>query len=182
MENNFDYLSNGISSSDKNVLKNISTLGEKLKELKKKQLDAEAVLEAAKKEYEHFANVILPQEMFSCGIDSISLSTGGTIQLKRTFYCKPNKNEEDKRIIAEWLRSHGGAHIVEHDATVSAEDMNALNENNIPFIENTTVNTAKLKSFLKDGIGATTGVQKFTISDIPKCMHFQEVTVAEINQ
>ena len=56
-----------------------------------------------------------------------------------------------------------------------------LSANDIPFIENTTVNTQRLKSFLKDGIGATTGVQQFAIEDIPACVHFQEVTTVEIN-
>ena len=59
--------------------------------------------------------------------------------------------------------------------------MERLEQQGIPFVENTSVNTQKLKSFLKDGIGATTGIQQFTIDDIPQCIHFQEVTTVEIN-
>ena len=179
MENDLSYLS--ISSEDKNVLKNLSQMGEQLKALKQKMLEAAELAEAAKKEYEHYANVVVPQEMFSAGVDSLSLASGGTLSIKHNFYCQPNKNAEDRKKIVEWLRSHNGGHIVEHDATVSAEDFDKLSETGIPFIENTVVNTARLKSFLKDGIGATTGVQQFTIEDIPACIHFQEVTTVEVN-
>lgn len=179
MSDNYDYLS--IENNDKQVIKHLSEMGEQLKQLKEKQLAAEAAAEQAKKEFEHYANVVIPSEMHSCGINSISLSSGGTLSLKHNFYCQPNKNAEDRKKIVEWLREHGGGHIVEHDATVSAEDMNKLEDNNIPFIENTSVNTQRLKSFLKDGIGATTGVQQFAIDEIPACIHFQEVTTVEID-
>lgn len=178
MESNYDYLN--IEQSDKSVLKHLSEMGEQLKKLKMKQLAAEEEADRAKKEYEHYANVVIPSEMHSCGVDSISLSTGGKLSLKHNFYCQPNKNAKDRKKIVEWLRTHGGGHIVQHDATVSADDFNQLENSGIPFIENTSVNTAKLKSFLKDGIGATTGVQQFTIDDIPACMHFQEVTTVEL--
>lgn len=179
MENDLSYLN--ISSEDKNILKNLSQMGEQLKALKQKMLEAAELAEAAKKEYEHYANVVIPQEMFSAGVDSLSLSSGGTLSIKHNFYCQPNKNADDRKKIVEWLRAHNGGHIVEHDATVSSEDFDKLYEADIPFIENTVVNTTRLKSFLKDGIGATTGVQQFTIEDIPACIHFQEVTTVEVN-
>jgi len=179
MSDEFDYLN--VDTSDKQVLKRLSDMGEQLKQLKVKQLAAEEAAVQAKKEYEHYAHVVLPAEMRACGVDSISLSTGGTMSIKHNFYCQPNKNEADRKIIADWLRAHGGAHLIVHDATVSADDMDKLDAEGIPYIENATVNTASLKSFLKEGIGATSGVQQFTIEDIPACVHFQEVNTVEIN-
>lgn len=176
-----DYSYMNVQNEDKQVLKHLADMGEQLKKLKEKQLAAEAAAEAAKKEFEHYASVVIPSEMHSCGINSISLASGGSLSIKHNFYCQPNKNPTDRAIIAKWLREHNGAHIIEHDATVSANDMERLEQQGIPFVENTSVNTQKLKSFLKDGIGATTGVQQFTIDDIPQCMHFQEVTTVEIN-
>lgn len=170
-----------IESTDKQVLKNLSQMGEQLKSLRQKMLEDEAKAEQSKKEYEHYANVIIPQEMFSAGVNSISLASGGTLSIKHNFYCQPNKNAEDRKKIVEWLRAHNGGHIIEHDATVASEDFDKLSETGIPFIENTVVNTAKLKSFLKDGIGATSGVQQFTIEDIPACVHFQEVTTVDLS-
>lgn len=178
MCNEYDYLS--IKSEDKQVISNLAEMGEQLKALKIAAEEAAVNAERAKKAYEHYANVIIPQEMFSAGINSISLKTGGTLSIKHNFYCQPNKNAEDRKKIVEWLRANDGGHIIEHDASVSAEDMDKLDKNGIPYIENTSVNTAKLKSFIKDGIGATTGVQRFTIDDIPACIHFQEVTTVDI--
>ena len=178
-ENDLSYLEN-ISTQDKGVLKNLSTMGEKLKELQLKMLETQAAAEQAKKEFEHYANVIIPQEMFSAGVDSIGLASGGSLKVKRNFYCQPNKNAEDKKKIVEWLRANGGGHLVKHDASVSAEDMDKLEKNGIPFIENTSVNTTSLKAFLKDKIGATTGVQQIQVEDIPACIHFQEVTTVEL--
>ena len=177
-ENDYGYLN--VKQEDKQVLKNLADMGEHLKELKQKMLEAEALFDAAKKDYEHYANVVVPQEMFSVGIDSVSLASGGKLTVKHNFYCQPNKNVEDRKKIVEWLRSHNGGHLVEHDATVSSEDFNKLEASGIPFIENTVVNTNKLKSFLKDGIGATTGVQQFSIDEIPACVHFQEVTTVDL--
>lgn len=180
MANDFDYLTSGISDTDKSVLKGLSAMGEKLKELQLKMVEAQAEADRAKKEFEHYANVLIPQEMFSAGVDSIGLASGGMLKVKRNFYCQPNKNPDDRKKIVEWLRANGGDHLVKHDASVSAEDMSKLSENGIPFIENTNVNTTSLKSFLKDKIGATTGVQQITIDQIPECIHFQEVTSVEI--
>lgn len=182
MAEDLSYLEDaGINQQDQSILKNLSQMGEKLKELQLKMLEAQAEADRTKKEFEHYANVIIPQEMFSAGVDSIGLASGGSLKVKRNFYCQPNKNAEDKAIIAKWLRENGGGHLVKHDASVSAEDMDKLKDNGIPFIENTSVNTTSLKAFIKDKIGATTGVQQIKPEDIPACIHFQEVTTVELD-
>ena len=179
-QQDLSYLDTGIQEQDKTVLQNLSAMGEKLKELQLKMLETQAAAEQAKKEFEHYANVIIPQEMFSAGVEGITLASGGSLKVKRNYYCQPNKNEEDRKKIVEWLRANGGGHLVKHDASVSAEDMDKLSEAKIPFIENTSVNTTSLKAFLKDKIGVTTGVQQITVEDIPACIHFQEVTTVEL--
>lgn len=168
------------SDNDKEFLGNLSKMGEHLKDLKAKVEEAEEALTRAKKEYEHWANNVLPSEMYSMGVESLTLSTGGTIALKRNFYCQPNKNAEDRKVMTDWLKEHGGGHLIVAEAQVDAEDVPLLRDAGIPFIEQESVNTNKLKAFLKDGIGVSTGQQRFTIEDIPRCMHFQEVTIAEI--
>lgn len=180
-ENNLDFLENEtITQADQGVLKNLSQMGEILKQLKIDMLAKQAEADLAKKEYEHYANVLIPQQMFSAGVDSIGLSSGGMLKVKRNFYCHPNKNAEDRKKIVEWLRANGGDYLVKHNASVSAEDMEKLAANDIPFIENTDVNTTSLKSFIKDKLGITTGVQQLSIEDIPACIHFQEVTTVEL--
>lgn len=169
-----------IADSDKSVLKNLSKMGEKLKELQVAMLAAQAEAERTKKEFEHYANVLIPMEMFSAGVESIGLASGGMLKVKRNFYCQPNKNDADKKIIADWLRANGGDYLIKHAASVSAQDMAKLDAQGIPYIENTSVNTTSLKAFIKDKLGVTTGVQQITVDDIPKCVHFQEVTTVEL--
>ena len=169
------------NSDDKEFMKNLSAMGEHLRQLKAAVIEAEDALARAKKEYEHWANVVLPQEMYSMGVESITLSTGDSIRLRRNFYCQPNKNAEDRKIMLDWLREHGGAHLIVEEAQVDTDNVPLLREAGIPFVETSTVNTHKLKAWLKDGIGASTGQQRFAIEDVPRCMHFQEVTVADID-
>lgn len=180
MANDFDYLH--MSQADTKVLQNISRMGEQLKKLKQTMLEKEAEAEAAKKAYEHYANVVLPTEMFAAGVNEITLESGERISTVRKYYCQPNKNTADRTIIAEWLESVGGGHLIQSEATVPMTDdiRNILDKEDVPFIENTGVNTNKLKSFIKDGLGIGSGIQKFTLDDIPKCIHFQEVTTVEI--
>lgn len=174
------YLTEGIEHSDKQVLTNISTLSKKLVQLKQDMLLAEEAYENAKKAYEHFANVLLPQEMFSCGLDSIKLDTGETVEVIHNFYCQPNKNAQDRQVIADFLKKYNGEHLIEHNVNVAEADTQLLKENNIPFTDSVTINTARLKAFLKAGIGESNGTQLFNIDDIPKCAHFQEVTTVQI--
>lgn len=168
-------------STDKQVLKNLAKMGEKLKELQLAKNAAEAEAERAKKEYEHYANVILPQEMFSAGVDSLGLSSGGTLKVKHNFYCQPNKNEADRKVMWDWLKDNGGEYLLKESYSVGKESVDILKENNIPYTEACNFNTSSLKSFLKDKLGVTTGVQQITLEDIPQCMHFQEVTTVEID-
>lgn len=178
MSDDLSYLS--VDSKDKKVLKNLSKMGEHLFELRKNMLAKEAEYEQSKKEYEHFANVILPQEMFSVGLTSMTLANGGQINVQHKYYCQPNKNDADRKIMTDWLKEHQGEHLIKAIANVDKADIDKLKEQNIPFTEKTDVNTNALKAFLTDGLGLKGGVQKFTVEDIPACIHFQEVSFAEL--
>lgn len=178
MSDNYEYLN--IENNDKQVLKHLAEMGEQLKKLKQKYLEAEETAKHAKNEYDHFANTIIPNEMAACGITSITLLSGGELKLKHNYYCQPNKNPEDKKLIAGWLRDNGGEHVLDNTLTVSGNDMTKLDDNNIAYSENVAINTNRLKSFIKDGIGATSGIQRFTVDDIPKEIHFCDVLTVDI--
>lgn len=177
MEDNFDYMA---TDADKNVLKNLSAMGEHLKELKKKMVETEAAYAQAKKEYEYYASSVLPMEMFNAGVSTIALMNGGVMTYERKFYCQPNKNAEDKRIMAEWLRANGGAHLIKETASVDGAQIDKLRDAGVPFTEIDDINTNSLKAFLKDKIGASGGTAQIQIQDIPACMHFQEQGVVDI--
>ena len=169
-----------VGDQDKKVLKNLADMGERLKTLRLNMLNKEVEYEQAKKEYEHFANVILPQEMFSVGLTSLTLANGGQINVQHKYYCQPNKNEADRKTMSDWLREHQGEHLIKSIANVDAADVDKLKDNGIPYTEKNDINTNSLKAFLMDGLGLKGGVQKFTVEDIPACIHFQEVSFAEL--
>ncbi len=178
MSDEFDYLT---SETDKNVLKNLASMGEHLKKLKTKMLEAEAAYQQAKKEYEYYSSSVLPMEMFNAGVSSIALMSGGMMQYQRKFFCQPNKNAEDVKKMVEWLNAHGGGHLIEKMATVDGAAIDKLREADVPYIENCAINTNKLKAFLKDKIGANGGKAQIQIQDIPACMHFQEFGSVDID-
>jgi hypothetical protein len=169
-----------LTDSDTGVLKNLSTMGSRLKELKVKMLEAETLYEAAKKEYEYYANTVLPMEMYNAGVSRVDLLDGGVMTYERKYYCTPNKNEADKAKMALWLREHGGDHLVKERAAVDATNISKLKEVGIPFVEICDFNTNSLKAFLKDKIGASGGTQQVKLEEIPECMHFQEAGVVAI--
>lgn len=179
-ENKEDLSYLEVSNQDKDVLKNLSKMCERLKTLQINMLRKQAEADQAKKEFEHYANVVLPQEMFSVGLSSLTLSNGGQVTVQRKYYCQPNKNEEDRKIMAEWLRKNNGEHLIKSVANVDKADIDKLKEQGIPFVEKNDINTNSLKSFLLDGLGLKSGTQKFTVEDIPACIHFQEVSFAEL--
>lgn len=170
-----------VDKQDKKVLKNLSKLGEHLIELRKNMLAKEAEYEQSKKEYEHFANVILPQEMFSVGLTSMTLANGGQINVLHKYYVQPNKNDDDRRVMSDWLRKNQGEHLIKSVANVAGTDIDKLKKGGIPYTEKNDINSNALKAFLMDGLGLKGGVQKFTVEDIPACIHFQEVSYAELS-
>lgn len=174
----FDYLR--VQEGDISVLKNITTMGEHLKKLKVRVLAAEAELKAAKKEHDYYASSILPMEMFNAGLSEIRLISGEMMRYERKFYCQPNKNAADRKIIYDWLKDNDGEFLIKEKATVDGAQIDKLKESGIPYIEYGDVNTNSLKSFLKDKIGAGGGTVQLEIADIPECIHFQEVGVVDI--
>jgi hypothetical protein len=177
MSDDFDYL---VTDTDQNVLKNLSQMGEHLKELKLKMMAAEAAYDDAKKEHDYYASSVLPMAMFNAGVSELKLMTGGKLVYERKFYCQPNKNADDKQRMAEWLRNNEGDFLIKEKATVDGTQIDKLKEAGIPFIEIDDINTNSLKAFLKDKIGASGGVAQIQIADIPECMHFQEVGITTI--
>ena len=177
-EDNYDYF---MTQKDTNVLQNLSKMGEHLKELKIQMLEAQAAAEQAKKNYEHYANNILPMEMHSAGIEELTLASGGKLSVKHAYYCSPNKNDTDQAIMREWLINHGGDYLIKDNAIVDGSSIDTLEKNGVPFARKTEVNTTSLKAFLKDKLGVTSGTAQISISDIPACMHFQEVTTIELS-
>ena len=177
MSDNYDYL---VNDEDRGVLQNLTKMGEHLKALKLKMIEAEAAAKEAKKEYEYYASSVLPMEMYNAGVTELTLASGGKMTYERKFHCQPNKNDEDKQIMAEWLREHGGAYIIKESAKVDGAQLDKLRAADIPYAEISDINTNSLKAFLKDKLGVGEGTAQIQMQDIPACMHFQEVGFVDI--
>ena len=176
--NNYDYF---MTAKDTSVLKNLSAMGDHLRELKEKMLKLQAEAELAKQEYDHYASNIMPTAMHAAGVESLALANGGMLSVKRAYYCSPNKNEADQKTMIDWLRANDGGHLIKQSVTAGADSIDALKAAGIPFAENNQVNTSSLKAFIKDKLGITSGVAQINVDDIPKCIHFQEVTTIELS-
>lgn len=171
-----------VQEPDKEVLKNLSVMGEQLKKLRVTMEKYGDAHKAAKAEYEHYATQVLPMEMFKVGASKIELMSGGTMVYKREFYCQPNKNEPDKRKIAKWLKKHGGEHLITFRCAVDGSQgtQAALKNAKIPFVEICDFNTNSIKSFTVDLLGAKGGKVRIKAEDIPKEMHFSELGIVDI--
>lgn len=174
-----DYFT--MTEANAGLVKNLAEMGNQLKQLKLKYIEAEALCQAAKKEYEYYAENILPTEMFNAGVQEVKLATGGVIRYEKKYYCQPNKNEEDKRKIAEWLRTQGGDSLIKARAAVDASQIPKLNEAGVQYTEINDFNTQTLKAFIRDLLGENGGEVKIKIEDIPACVHFQEHATVEVD-
>ena len=174
---NCDYL---VTEKDQTVLKNLADMGSHLETLLNNMLQKEAEYEAAKDQYEHFKNNILPDAMFTAGVSSLELLSGNTIKTTTSFHCSPNKNEADRAKLVAWLQEHGGDYLVSKQAVVDGTAIQDLKEKHIPYIEKDDMNTNKVKAFLKGLLGEGTGVAQIDITDIPKEFNFTKLVTADI--
>ncbi len=168
-------------TEDSQILKNLAKMGAQLKKLKGDVIAAEEVLKAAKKEYEYYASTILPAEMMNAGVSAVDLLDGGRIVMKDEFHCSPNKNEADKKIIADWLRSKGGADLVKERAAVDKSQIPLLSQSNIPYTEICDFNTNSIKAFVKEALGYNkTGQATTSIDEVPAQIHFSVFQTVDV--
>ena len=175
-----DYGYFGVSESDKQVLGNIRDMAQHLKDLALNVVSAEAALKEAKEAYDNYRFKVLPTEMLSAGIQTVTLEDGSTISIKNKFYCNPNKNEEDRRAIAAWLKQRGAEHLIKTSAVVDGAQLDKLKDADVPYVEMLYMNTNSLKAWIKSQLGVDGGDVHFNIADIPECIHFSQVDEAEI--
>jgi hypothetical protein len=164
-----------------NVLKDIREKATKLAELRVDMDLAEEAYKQAKKDYDTYRCVTLPNIMKMHDIDMVRLSSGAVIEVLKKYYCSPNKNDEDRQAIYEWLEENNGSDLIKKEIKVDPDNQKKLVEAQIPFSLDKNVNTNSLKAWLKDQVGGNTGVAIIDINDIPKCVHFIVQDECEIN-
>lgn len=175
METSREYL---MQEPDKEVLKNLSKMGEHLEELQLKLMEKQAEYELAKGEYEHYKNSVLPMAMFNAGVTSLGLMSGNTIRVKTAYHCSPLKNIEARTKMAEWLKLNGGEHLIKEEAIVSEGAIQQLERNGIPYIEKSEMNTNSVKSFLVKLLESSPDIE---LADIPAEFHLFRQDSVEID-
>jgi len=181
VSDDLSYMTEGesISDGDTQVLGNLSAMADHMKALANRVMEAEAVYKQAQQEYDTYRYQVLPSAMLSAGVQNVTTSDGARIEVKNKFYCNPNKNDADRMKIGAWLRDHGADHLVKKQGIVT--EMEALRESGVPFVEKWDMNTNSLKAWIKDQLGMNGGVAKFSIGDVPECIHFTQIDEVELS-
>lgn len=151
----------------------------KLAQLKLTMDEAEAAYNKAKNEYNIYRSTDLPQTLRNAGITSCVLDSGLTLSIKQEVTCSPNKNAADKAALVSWLDTHEGGHLVKKTYLIGEQDVEKVKAMGINCMEETSVNTNSLKSWLKSQLGMD-GISPAVIetTDIPDYVHFYAIEVA----
>ena len=175
MGNDLSYL---MQDPDKAVLKNLSEMGKYLEELQLKLIEKESEYEVAKGEYEHYKNSVLPMAMFNAGVTSLGLMDGNIIRATTSYHCSPLKNPAARAKMAEWLRAHGGEHLIKEQAIVAGDSIEKLKASEIPYAEKSDMNTQSLKAFLVRLLESSPDME---LQDIPEEFHLFKQDSVEID-
>jgi len=165
-----------------------------LKRLKQEWEQYTAMAQQAKEKYEDYRiNVVVPT-MASAGCTSLTLPDGTKAYVDMEIHCSPNKNEADRKIIYDWLRSVGGEHLINDKLIVEqhpGEDEESyklrverakktLEYNEVGYNEDIGFNTQRLKSFITKRLGLDGSPAMFQESDIPPCVHYTIISTVNL--
>lgn len=167
-----DFLVEDEHKSAMEIQKDLAKMAETLTELEFKYITAQEKMEQAKKLYDEFRCVTLPNAFRMAGVLGIETTQGARVMVERKYYCTPNKGEEDQKIMMNWLEKNGGNDLIKRQAIVDAAQIQKLIEAKIPHSQKKEVNTQSLKAWLKRCVGENKNVATIKIEDIPPCMHF----------
>jgi len=173
-------MSDQVQENDKQVLKNLAEMGAKLKELAWKAENLELQAKAAKKEYDEYRTMTLPMAMFEAGLRDLTLQDGTRMGIETKITCSPNKNSEDRAIIAAWLKEKNApSDLFEEKAVIATDFLDKVKD--VPHETVLDMNTNKLKKWISESLGLKGGAPQFNIEDIPPCIHFYMMDEVKIN-
>lgn len=154
------------------VMAELRSMAEKLTELEFNYVTLQEKMEQAKKIYDEYRCVTLPNAFRMAGLLGVETTSGARVTVERKYYCSPNKNPEDQAIMIKWLEQHGGEDLIKSQAIVDAAQISKLIEFKIPHAQKKEVNTNSLKAWLKREVGEGKGVANIKLEDVPNVMHF----------
>ena len=141
---------------------------------KRKDIDfAEEKLKEMNVQEKELSQESIPQLLFSCGLSSISLTTGEKIEvIEKLTASIPKRNEENKGKVLKWLIENGGANLIKQELKIEEPEkliVDFLQKQGIPFSNLPSVNANSFKAFLNAKLGLKKGsLQEIELGDIPK--------------
>lgn len=137
--------------------------------------DIESLTEQLKEKqasFDELSKQMLPAVLAQNGLEELTLSNGRKLGIKEDVYISLPKNDNGKKIVLEWLRSHGGEDLIHNELSIdepTPEVCAFIKGQNITFNESATVNTNSLKAWTKRKLGMTKGsIQDIDINQFPK--------------
>lgn len=175
-----DFLTEEEPKTAMQVQAELAAMADTLTKLEFEYVTALEKMEQAKKIYDEFRCVTLPNAFRMAGLLGVVTTHGARVTIERKYYCTPNKNEEDQKIMIDWLEKNGGKDLIKRQAIVDATKIPLLVELKIPHTQKRDVNTNSLKAWLKREVGENNNVANIKIEDVPPCMHFVCMDEAKI--
>ena len=115
---------------------------------------------------------IIPDLLSTNGLSSLGLSDDRTLTIKEDISVGIPKDEANKKIVLEWLSTHGAGDIIVDELTMTDPDEEVrafLTERGITYGIDRTVNANKLKSWFRGALGMNKNtVARISKQDAPK--------------
>ena len=165
---------------DTDLMSQIQQSTDVLLQLKWSVEKAQEALDKATKQYTDYAQHTLPDLFRLNGIESLAMSNGSTVSVVTKTSCSINKNDRDKANVAQWLREHDGESLVKSELIVPPSQKEKLQQMQVTFDENTTMNTNSVKAFVISQLGQKGGPATITTEDLPKGLNFYQFDDMEI--
>lgn len=172
------------ASSDPMMLQQVRQSCEKLIELRTQMLIAEERFEQAKKAYDQYACVDLPQMFKNNGLDMLSMQDGTQLRVVTKTKASILKGKDDGasslKNITAWLREHNNEQLINSECIVPVSQLEKLKAAGVIYEEKTAVNTNSLKALIIDMLGQTGSPAIITKDDLPSGLSFYQWDEMEV--
>jgi hypothetical protein len=155
--------------ADKTAMAEVNAMVEKLRIAQFEKDNAEAVLNEATNRYQKIV-----QEVCQCfrnnGLEALKCSDGHSVEITSNVRCSIKKDAASKAEVAKWLRDRGMENLVSSELIVMPSQAEKLRKMNVPFDEETTMNTNSVKAYVRSELNQGS----MTRDDIPKGLSWFE--------
>ena len=169
MSSFYEDLDEGPTNPD--VMQFVAALTRELVDLESTLSEKENDLKKIKGQYETLKRVTIPQYFKTHGLSIIGLESGETVTIKEVVTCSQGKDQQKLNEAYEWLKANGGEHLVKEQLIVlepTSELLDYLDETEVDYDVNKTVNTNALKPWLAEKLGKRSSVATISREDVPK--------------